>query len=297
MTEPDATSRLKLGLPKGSLQEATYALMKSAGFGVRESGRSYFPRCDDPELEIALFRAQEMSRYVADGVMDAGITGRDWIVENGNEDDMVDVAELSYSKATSGGARWVLAVPRESDVNAPADLAGRIVATELVNTTRAYFQRLGIDCTVEFSYGATEAKARLVGGIVELTETGSSLQANNLRVIDTVMETTTRFFANRDAWADDWKRRKIESLALLLTGAIDARGKVVLKMNVADDRLEAVLDMLPALKQPTVSQLAHGGGFAVETVCDRGLTRRLIPELKRAGAEGIIEYDLTKIVP
>jgi len=270
--------------------------MRRAGFAVVESGRSYFPRCEDPELEIVLFRAQEMSRYVADGVMDAGITGRDWVVENGTADAVVEVAELNYSKSTAGGARWVLAVPAESPVAAPEDLAGAIVATELVNTTRAYFAQRSIDCTVEFSYGATEAKARLVGAIVELTETGSSLTANNLRIIDTVMETGTRFIANPDAWAAPWKRGKIESLALLLTGSIDAHGKVLLKMNVPADRLDEVLAMLPALRRPTVNELAQEGWFAVETVTDQSVTRRLIPELKRAGAEGIIEFALTKVI-
>jgi ATP phosphoribosyltransferase len=291
-----SAERLKLGLPKGSLQAATFDLMQRAGFTVAESGRSYFPASEDPELEVVLFRAQEMSRYVADGVMDAGITGRDWILENGTAEMVVEVGELNYSKRTSGGARWVLAVPAESPVQDPGDLAGGIVATELVNTTRAYFARRGIDCRVEFSYGATEAKARLVDAIVELTETGSSLRANNLRIIDTVIETTTRLIANRSAWADPWKREKIDSLALLLKGAIDARGKVGLKMNVPTDRLERVVAMLPALRQPTVSPLAQEGWYAVETVTEQGVTRRLIPQLKRAGAEGIIEYALTKVI-
>jgi ATP phosphoribosyltransferase len=292
----DLANRLKLGLPKGSLQEATYELMRGAGFKVSESGRSYFPRCDDPELEVILFRAQEMSRYVADGVIDAGITGRDWIVENGNADDLVEVAELMYSKGTMGGARWVLAVPVESPAQKPEDLAGKLVATELVKVTQAYFQGRGIECCVEYSIGATEAKARLVGAIVEITETGSSLKANNLRVIDTVMNTSTRFIANRRAWADQWKRRKIESLVLLIQGAIDAKAKVGLKMNVRRDHLDAVVKMLPALRQPTVSPLAQDGWFAVDTVTDESVTRRLIPELKRAGAEGIIEYPLSKVI-
>jgi len=290
------TNRLRLGLPKGSLQAATFDLMRRAGFAVAQSGRSYFPRCDDPELEVVLFRAQEMSRYVADGVMDAGITGRDWLIESGAEGAVVEVAELNYSKSTAGGARWVLAVPAESPVKAPEDLAGAIIATELVNTTKAYFARRGIQCTVEFSYGATEAKARLVDGIVELTETGSSLEANNLRVIDTVTQTRTLLLANQEAWAAPWKRQKIDSLALLLKGAIDAHGKVLLKMNVPGDRLQGVLAILPALRQPTVSQLAQEGWYAVETVTDQRVTRRLIPELKRAGAEGIIESTLTKVI-
>jgi ATP phosphoribosyltransferase len=296
MTAADL-KRLKLGLPKGSLQNATYELMQSAGFAVVESGRSYFPRCDDPELDVVLFRAQEMSRYVADGVMDAGITGLDWIVENDTLDRVVDVGELNYSKGTLGGARWVLAVPAESDLTAPEQLAGKIVATELVNVSRTYFSKRAIPATVEFSYGATEAKARLVDAIVEITETGSSLRANNLRILDTVMATATHFIAHSNAWKDPWKRDKIESLALLLTGAIEARAKVGLKMNVRQDRLDQVLAMLPALRNPTVSPLAQTGWFAIETITDRSLTRRLIPELKRAGAEGIIEYTLTKVIP
>ena len=296
MSEKTA-KRLKLGLPKGSLQAATIDLMGRAGFTIAESGRSYFPRCDDPELEVVLFRAQEMSRYVADGVMDAGITGRDWIVENGSADRVMDVAELNYSKRTAGGARWVLAVPAESPVKRPEDLAGAIVATELVNTTRRYFAERGIECTVEFSYGATEAKARLVGAIVELTETGSSLRANNLRVIDTVMETSTRLIASPGAWEDPWKRQKIENLALLLTGSIEARDKVMLKMNVPEERIEEVLALLPALRNPTVNRLAQEGWVAVETVADRRTARRIIPDLRRSGAEGIIEFPLTKVIP
>src|SRR3990172_4540166 len=230
---------VRIGLPKGSLQESTFDLLRRAGFDVGVSSRSYFPRIDDPELEVVMFRAQEMSRYVEQGTLDVGLTGYDWVCENGS--DVVEVCELIYSKATSKPARWVLAVPHESPVQKPEDLRGAIIATELVNVTKAYFARRNIDVKIEFSWGATEAKARLVDAIVELTETGSSLQANNLRIIDELLSSTTRLIAHKAAWADDHKREKIEDLAVLLRGAIAGREKIGLKMNLRADRLPAVL--------------------------------------------------------
>lgn len=245
---------LKLGIPKGSLQNATFELFERAGFDVTGADRSYFPRIDDPQLQMILMRAQEMSRYVEDGVLDAGFTGYDWIQENSS--DVHEVCQLQYSKATSNPARWVLAVPNESPVERAEDLEGGIIATELVNATRRFFEQKKINVKVEFSWGATEVKARLVNGIVELTETGSSLKANNLKIIDTVMTSTTRFIANKTAWRDNFKRQKIESIAILLNAAIDARTRVGLKMNVKTADLEKILKLLPAEKSPTISPLA-----------------------------------------
>ncbi len=285
---------LKLGVPKGSLQKATFDLFAKAGFRVSGYERSYFPRIDDDEISLILLRAQEMSRYVADGVLDAGFTGYDWVMENGR--DVHEVCELLYSKATSKPARWVLAVPNESDIEKPEDLEGGIIATELVNATKKYFEEKNIDVKVEFSWGATEVKARLVSGIVELTETGSSLRANNLKVLDTILTSTTRFIANKDAWADDFKRQKIENIAILLNAAIDAKSLVGLKMNVSKTDLDKILSILPAEKSPTVSTLADSGFVAIEIVIDGKLERQIIPELKRAGASGIITYPLNKVI-
>lgn len=257
---------LKLGIPAGSLRQATIELFSRAGLPILDSHRSYLPRIDDQQIQLVMLRAQEMSRYVADGVLDAGITGYDWIMEN--DSDVVDVAELSYSKATGGPARWVLAVPDESKVTRPQDLRKGIVATELVNVTKKYFADKKIEVKVEFSWGATEVKARLVDAIVELTETGSSLRANNLREIETVITSTTRLIANKTAWEDKFKREKTENIAILLRAAIDARGMVGLKMNVKKDDLAAVLKILPAEKSPTVSGLADSGYVAVEVVID-----------------------------
>jgi len=285
---------LRLGIPKGSLQKATFNLFEKAGFNVSGFERSYFPQIDDDQIQLTILRAQEMSRYVADGVLDAGFTGHDWIVENGS--DVQEVCELLYSKATSKPARWVLAVPNESDVQKPKDLDGGIIATELVNTTENYFRQKGVNVKVEFSWGATEVKARLVNGIVELTETGSSLRANNLRIIDEIMSSTTRFIANKQAWQDDFKRTKIENIAILLNAAIDARNRVGMKMNVEKDNLPAVLKLLPAEKSPTISELADSDYVAIEIVIEDDVERRLIPELKRAGASGIITYPLNKVI-
>lgn len=285
---------LKLGIPKGSLQNATFDLFERAGFNVSGYERSYFPRIDDDEIQLIVMRAQEMSRYVEDGVLDAGFTGYDWVVEN--DSDVQEVCELLYSKATSNPARWVLAVPNEAAALRPEDLAGGIIATELVNATKKYFAQKHIDVKVEFSWGATEVKARLVDAIVELTETGSSLRANNLRIVDTIMTSTTRFIANHAAWADPFKRQKIENISILLNAAIDAKTKVGMKMNVRKENLQAIIGILPAAKSPTVSPLADGDYVAVEIIVDDSVERKLIPELKRAGASGIFTYALNKVI-
>jgi ATP phosphoribosyltransferase len=287
--------KLILGLPKGSLQESTFDLMGKAGFPVSCGSRSYFPSTDDPELDLVLFRAQEMARYVQDGVVDAGLTGRDWVVEN--DADAVEVGELVYAKQRMTPVRWVLAVPEDSPVQSAEDLQGKLIATELVNTTRKYLAEKGIEAKVEFSWGATEAKVGLVDAIVELTETGSSLRANKLRIVDTVMESVTVLIANREAWADTETRAKIESVHMLLQGAIAARDKVLVKLNVPEASVEEVKRIVPALRQPTLSPLAETGWYALETVVDESVVRRIIPDLKRAGAEGIIELPLNKIIP
>ena len=285
---------LKLGIPKGSLEKATYDLLGRAGFNISSSGRSYFPSIDDEQINLITLRAQEMSRYVEDGVLDAGFTGYDWVMENGSN--VKEVCELLYSKATSKPARWVLAVANESDIQKPEDLAGGIIATELVNVTQKYFREKGIDLKIEFSWGATEVKARLVEAIVELTETGSSLIANNLRVIDTVMTSTTRFIANNNSWKDDFKREKIENIAILLNAAIDAKTKVGMKMNVKRADLDTILKILPAEKSPTVSDLADSEYVAIEIIIGDSVERQLIPQLKRAGASGIFTYPLNKVI-
>ncbi len=285
---------LKLGIPTGSLQKATIELFDKAGFHIADSERSYLPRINDEQIRLIMLRAQEMGRYVADGVLDAGITGYDWILENNC--DVVDVSELAYSKATNNPARWVLAVPDESQVKRVKDLAGGIVATELVNVTKKYFADKDINVKVEFSWGATEVKARLVDAIVELTETGSSLRANELRIIDTVITSTTRFIANQQAWDDKFKREKIENISILLNAAIEARSKVGLKMNIKKDRLESILKILPAEKSPTVSSLADPTYVAIEVIIDDKIERSIVPALKRAGATGIITYPLNKVI-
>ena len=287
-------NELKLGIPKGSLQNATFELFEKAGFNISGFERSYFPRIDDPEIQLIMLRAQEMSRYVEDGVLDAGFTGYDWIMENDSK--VHEVCELQYSKATSNPARWVLAVPNESDIQKPEDLEGGIIATELVNATRRYFEQKKINVRVEFSWGATEVKARLVSGIVELTETGSSLKANNLRILDTILVSTTRFIANTKAWQDDFKRQKIENISILLNAAINARTLVGLKLNVQKQHLKAILDILPAAKSPTVSSLADSDYVAVEILVEERVERDLIPQLKRAGASGIFTYPLNKVI-
>lgn len=288
-------SKLRLGLPKGSLQEATIEKMAKAGFNVSVGSRSYVPYVDDEEMEIRLIRAQEISRYVEHGYLDCGITGHDWIVENGS--DVHEITELLFSKATRQPARWVLAVPEDSPVKSVKDLAGKRIATEVVKLTKKYLRRHGVKAEVEFSWGATEVKAHeLVDAIVEITETGSSLRANKLRIVDTLLVSTPRLIANHVSWKDKWKRQKIETLALLLRGALEAEAKVGLKMNIAEKNLASLLESLPALRRPTISSLSQSGWVAVETIIDEHVVRELIPRLKAAGAEGIIEYPLNKVV-
>jgi ATP phosphoribosyltransferase len=297
MTDKLPPSTLRLGLPSGSMQTSTVDLFGRAGYKISVPERSVFPRVDDEKISAVLFRSQEISRYVVDGIIDCGLCGYDWIVENGNEADVVEVAELTYSRASSNPARWVLCVPDESAVTKPEDLANGIIATELVNTTKRYFAARNVPVTVEFSWGTTEIKARLLDAIVELTETGSSIRANNLRVLDTLLSSTIRFVANKEAWATPWKREKMENIAMLLKGAIEARAKVGLKMNVPEERLAEVVGFLPAEKSPTVSRLADSAWVAVEVILEEKQERELIPRLKRAGATGIITYPLNKVIP
>ncbi|MCG9969347.1 ATP phosphoribosyltransferase [Pelotomaculum terephthalicicum JT] len=288
--------KLRLGLPKGSLQEATFQLFKQAGFNISVRSRSYFPAVNDPELEIVLMRAQEIPRYVYEGVLDAGISGLDWIMEN--EADVVEVADMVYAKNTSNPIRLVIAVADNSDIKNVSDLNGRRVATELVRVTRKYLAENSVDALVEYSYGATEVKVpHLVDAIADITETGSSLKANNLRIIATILESTTKLHANHSSWEDPWKREKLQSMAVLLQGALRARSKVGLKMNVPGAMLETILDVLPAMKQPTISQLVHSDWVAVEVILEERQVRDLIPALKKAGAQDIIEYPLTKVIP
>jgi ATP phosphoribosyltransferase len=287
--------KLKLGIPKGSLENATVDLFRRAGYVITTSSRSYFPGIDDPEIECMLIRAQEMARYVEDGILDAGLTGRDWIEENGAQ--VVAVADLIYAKQSFGKVRWVLAVPEASPFLSAKDLEGKIIATELVETTRRYLAGHGVTAKVEFSWGATEVKPPvLADAIVEVTETGSSLRANKLKIIDTVMESNTQLIANRDSWEDPAKRRKLEDMTMLLQGAINALGKVGLMLNVHKDSLKGVLAVLPALKRPTISQLSDEEWLAVNTILDESTVRDIIPRLKQAGGQGIVEYPLNKIV-
>jgi ATP phosphoribosyltransferase len=288
--------RLKLGLPKGSLQESTIEIFKRAGVRVHASERSYFPGCDDEELDIMLVRSQEMARYVADGVFDAGLTGYDWIMESGAK--VHEVCELLYAKSGFRPVRWVLAVPNDSPIQSVKDLEGKRIATELVGVVKRWLVKNGVKAEVEFSWGATEAKAGpLVDAIVELTETGSSLRANKLRIVEELLTSSTRFIANESSWKDAWKREKMENLAMLLQGALAAEGMVGLKMNVSQKDLEKVMKLLPAMKRPTIASLSEPGWSALEVVIEEKTVKRLIPQLKRAGAEGIIEYPLNKVIP
>jgi ATP phosphoribosyltransferase len=287
--------KLKLGIPKGSLENATVDLFRRAGFQITISSRSYFPAIDDPEIECMLIRAQEMARYVEDGVLDAGLTGRDWVEEN--EAHVENVADLIYAKQSFGKVRWVLAVPDSSAFHSVKDLNGKVIATELVAATKRYLERNGVVAKVEFSWGATEVKPpTLADAIVEVTETGSSLRANNLRIIETVLESNTQLIANTASWKDPAKRRKLEDIKMLLEGAINALGKVGLMLNVEKPNLEAVLAVLPALKRPTISTLSEDGWLAVNTILEESMVRTIIPRLKAAGAQGIVEYPLNKII-
>lgn len=290
-----SSPKLRLGLPKGSLQDATIEKMAKAGFNVQVSSRSYVPYVDDAELDIRLIRAQEISRYVEHGYLDCGITGFDWVQENGS--DVHEVGEFVFSKISRQPTRWVLAVAQDSPIKSVKDLQGKRIATEVVNLTNAYLKKHGVKAEVEFSWGATEVKAHeLVDAIVEVTETGSSLRAHNLRIVDTLLTSTPRLIANHEVWKNSWKRTKIETLALLLRGALEAESKVGLKMNIEEKRLANLLKTLPALRNPTIAQLSLPGWVAVETIIDEHIVREIIPQLKAAGAEGIIEYPLNKVV-
>jgi len=287
--------KLKLGIPKGSLQDTTVKLFKKAGFNVNISSRSYFPSIDDNEIEAVLFRAQEMSRYVESGVIDCGITGRDWVLENNLK--VISAAELVYAKQSLKPVKWVIAAPETSKIKKIKDLKNKRIATELVGVTKAFLKKKGIKADVEFSWGATEAKTKMgVDAIVEVTETGTSLRANGLRIIATVCESTTQFVVNKKAWKNSWKRKKIENIVMLLKGAILAEQKVGLKMNVFKNNLDKVLSILPAMKKPTISTLSKEGWYSIEAIVDEQVVKEIIPDLKKAGAEGIIEYPLNKVI-
>ena len=295
-TTNDAPSQvLKLGIPAGSLQESTAALFSKAGYNIRFSSRSYYPTIDDPEIECLLLRAQEMARYVEQGILDAGITGHDWVLET--QANVAEICEMVFSKVSRRKVRWVLAVPEDSDIQSVQDLAGKRIATEAVGLTRNYLAEHGVEATVEFSWGATEVKPpQLADAIVEVTETGSSLRANNLRILDTVIESSTRLIANNDAVADEWKKTKLDNIALMLQSCLDAEGKAGLMMNVRRADLPTILDQLPALQQPTVSSLSDPDWVAVNTILDGPTVRMIIPVLKAAGARGIVEYPINKII-
>ena len=288
-------AKIRLGIPKGSLQDATIALFAAAGFKIYANGRSYFPTTDDPELECMLIRAQEMARYVEHGVLDAGLTGLDWVIESGRK--VVTVSDLIYAKQSRGKVRWVLAVPEDSPVKRAEDLEGKIIATELVEVTKNYFESKGVNVQVEFSWGATEVKPpMLADAIVEVTETGSSLRANRLRIVETVLESNTQVIANTKAYAEPCKREKIDNIALMLQGAISAQGRVGLMLNVRTVDLPKILDVLPALNSPTVSALSNSEWVAVNTILEENVVRDVIPRLKAAGGTGIVEYPLSKVV-
>ena len=287
---------LRLGLPKGSLEETTLEMFRKAGYQITVQSRSYYPAIDDAEIECIMIRAQEMARYVEEGILDAGLTGHDWVIETGA--DVLEVAELVYGKVGRKPLRWVLAVPENSSIQGPQDLAGKRIATESVGMTKRYLEKHGVSANVEFSWGATEVKPpKLADAIVEITETGSSLRANNLRIVDTLCETTTRFIANKDSYQDPWKRAKVDRLALLLQSVLRAETKVGLMLNVSQANLQRVLAIMPALHRPTVSPLTEEGWFALITVVDEMVVREIMPELLAAGAEGIVEFPLNKVVP
>jgi ATP phosphoribosyltransferase len=288
--------KLRLGLPKGSLQESTLRLFKKAGYSISVSSRSYYPIFDDTEISSMLIRAQEMARYVEDGHLDCGLTGLDWVLEQNA--DIVEVAELKYAKGGFSAVKWVIAVPMDSKIKSIKDLEGKRIATELVGYTKRYLKSKGIKAEVDFSWGATEVKPpHLADAIIELTETGASLKANNLRIVDTIVESTTRFIANKKAWQDKWKRQKMENIAMLLKGALAAEEKVGLKMNVPEKAFKKVLSLLSAMHSPTISQLSDPGWYAIEVITDEKMVRDLIPKLKVIGASGIVEYPLNKVIP
>ncbi len=288
--------KLKLGIPKGSMQDSTINLFKKAGYTITANSRSYYPQVDDDQIDVMLLRPQEMALYVEQGVIDIGLAGRDWVVECGT--DVKEIAELVYSKATNQPARWVLAVAQDSKITSVKDLEGKVIFTELIDTTKQYLEKNNVNAIVKFSHGATEVKIpHLCEAIVEITETGSSLRANGLKVIDTVMESVTIIIANQKTWKNQWKRTKIENLRMLLSGALKAESKVGLKMNVAEENLKPILDILPAMRNPTISSLSQDGWYAIETIIDQHIVRELIPQLRRVGAEGIIEYPLNKVIP
>lgn len=286
---------LKLGIPAGSLQEATGELFRKAGYNIKFSSRSYYPEIDDEEIECLLIRAQEMARYVQQGILDAGITGYDWILEN--EADVHEICELMFSKVSRKPVRWVLCVPNDSTVQKPEDLAGKRIATEVVNMTKNYFAKRGVSVNVEFSWGATEVKPpKLADAIVEVTETGSSLRANNLRIVDELLQSTTRFIANKQSWNDPWIREKLENVALMLQSCLAAEGKVGLMMNVRKKDMEKILSLLPALQKPTVASLSDPDWVDVNTILEESVVRAIVPKLKAVGAKGIVEYQITKII-
>jgi ATP phosphoribosyltransferase len=290
-----AGKKLKLGIPKGSLQESTVRLFEKAGYKIRISSRSYFPAINDDEIEVVLFRAQEMSRYVEDGILDCGITGNDWIEEN--RSDVERVAELVYSKQSMRPVRWVLAVPEESDIHGVKDLEGKTIATELVSVTRSYLEEKAVNAEIEFSWGATEVKPKMgIDAIVEVTETGSSLRANGLRIVETLCESTTQFIVNKAAWRDPWKKEKVEKIILLLQGAILAEGKVGLKMNARKHDIEKIVSILPSMNTPTISCLFNDEWVDIETIIDEEDVKKLIPKLRAAGAQAFIEYPLNKVI-
>ena len=292
MSEPKV---LKLGIPAGSLQQSTAELFQRAGYNIKFSSRSYVPTIDDDEIECLLIRAQEMARYVEQGVLDAGITGRDWVVET--EADVVEVCELVFSKVSRRPVRWVLCVPDDSPAQSVQDLAGKRIATEAVGLTKSYLAKHGVEAVVEFSWGATEVKPpKLADAIVEVTETGNSLRANSLRIIDEVMQSTTRFIANKNAFEDEWKKAKLDNLSLMLLSCLNAEGKVGLMMNVAKENLESVLDLLPALQKPTISALSDPDWVDVITILEESVVRNIVPQLKTLGATGIIEYPISKLI-
>ena len=287
---------LKLGLPKGSLEETTFSMFKRAGYNIDVQSRSYYPKIDDPEIECILIRAQEIARYVEMGLLDCGLTGYDWVLEN--DANVTQIAELVYGKVGRKPLRWVLAVPNDSPINGAKDLEGKRIATEAMGMTKKYLAKNGVNAKVEFSWGATEVKPpHLADAIVEITETGSSLKANNLRIVDTLCETTTRFIANNDAAKDEFKRNKMEKIALLLQAVLTAENKVGLMMNCHVDNLENVLKILPAMNRPTIAHLSDQNWYSLTTVVDEHVVRDIIPELKKAGAEGIVEYNLNKVIP